>query len=120
MLVDSGIRLPSLCTKCRFIAKIRLEVEKKRGVGYKLAYKLELLSVNSIKQYLTAETSAAIQNIVLLGTIDSTNTFVKRFSEECGATRIIALAERQTAGRGRHGKRWLGSFAGGINMSIIW
>ena len=115
-----GVSRAAIWKRLKSIELEGLEVKKKRGVGYKLADKLELLSVNSIKQDLTAETSAAIQHIVLLGTIDSTNTFVKRFSEECGATRIIALAERQTAGRGRHGKRWLGSFAGGINMSIIW
>ncbi len=98
----------------------KLDITKKHVDGYKLASNLELLSVSGINASLDVETAASIRHLVLLGTIDSTNSFVKRFSEEHGQTRIVALAERQTAGRGRHGRRWLSSFAGGINLSIHW
>ena len=98
----------------------KLDITKKHGDGYKLAYNLELLSASDINGRLDADAAAAVRNLVLLSTIDSTNSFVKRFSEEHGQTGIVALAERQTAGRGRHGRRWLSSFAGGINLSILW
>jgi len=98
----------------------KLDITKKKGDGYILANNPELLSVSGINASLDADAAASIRHLALLGTIDSTNSFVKRFSEEHGQTRIVALAERQTAGRGRHGKRWLSSFAGGINLSILW
>ena len=115
-----GVSRVAIWKHLKSMEQAGLDIKRQRGVGYKLPNKLELLSVRSINEHLSAEATEALGQIVILGTIDSTNAFVKRLSKEHKEAGIVALAERQTAGRGRHGRRWLGSFAGSVNLSIIW
>ena len=72
--------------------------------------------------------SKLIQNDVLNGlnqdnldcyflkTIDSTNAFAKKLPLEKPI--LVVLAEEQTAGKGRHGKKWHSPESGNIYLSI--
>jgi len=52
----------------------------------------------------------------LLETVDSTNTFAK--DKKLLKNFLIVISERQTAGRGRHGKQWYSPDSGNIYMTI--
>jgi BirA family biotin operon repressor/biotin-[acetyl-CoA-carboxylase] ligase len=51
--------------------------------------------------------------------IDSTNTLALRLADERSPEGTLVLAERQTSGRGRLGRRWESSFGVGIWCSLI-
>ncbi len=53
-------------------------------------------------------------------TVDSTNNLLRRYAEENGDIRLplLIVADRQTAGRGRGGKRWW-SGGGGLTFSLL-
>lgn len=59
-----------------------------------------------------------IDELVILDSTDSTNSDVRRRLEsDCAPRWILVVAEEQTAGRGRTGKRWYSS-RGGLMFSI--
>ncbi len=53
----------------------------------------------------------------LLHTVDSTNEYLKRCVEEKRAR--IVLAEEQTSGKGRYGRRWYSRFGEGVYVSYL-
>lgn len=56
--------------------------------------------------------------IILLHKVDSTNTFAKKLARYGAAEGTVVVAEEQTAGRGRRGRKWF-SPKGGLYFSII-
>lgn len=77
---------------------------------------MQLLDLTEIKQHLTA---AKVRNVAIeiLGSIPSTNDYLKS-KEPCPQTPFsFCLAEHQTAGRGRLGKTWVSPFAANIYLS---
>jgi len=58
------------------------------------------------------------QRVLCFETLDSTNTFLLQRAEElCDGT--VAVAEQQTAGRGRLGRRWHAPRGAAILMSVL-
>jgi len=58
------------------------------------------------------------KTIILLRKVDSTNNFAKKLARYGAAEGTVVVAEEQTAGRGRHGRKWF-SPKGGLYFSII-
>lgn len=58
------------------------------------------------------------KTIILLRKVDSTNDFAKKLAHYGAVEGTVVVAEEQTAGRGRHGRKWF-SPKGGLYFSII-
>lgn len=58
-------------------------------------------------------------NYIHLKEIDSTNSYAKRYASEKGALPALIIADKQTAGRGRMGKRYFSSDVGGLYMTLV-
>lgn len=58
------------------------------------------------------------RTIILLRKVDSTNNFAKELARYGAAEGTVVVAEEQTAGRGRHGRKWF-SPKGGLYFSVI-
>ncbi|MCX7077909.1 MAG: bifunctional biotin--[acetyl-CoA-carboxylase] ligase/biotin operon repressor BirA, partial [Pseudomonas sp.] len=63
--------------------------------------------------------SACIWPVMVFDSIDSTNAEALRSIERGVAAPFIVLAERQTAGRGRRGRKWASPFAENIYYSLV-
>jgi len=87
-------------------------IEAKKGIGY------SLVSEPEIPVYELASTcfSNGVEEFYYFDSIDSTNTFLKKLVSE-RTVRAFAIAERQTSGRGRLGRKWL-SDKGGLYFSM--
>ena len=79
--------------------------------------RIELLSKSNIINHLNEELLRRITLTVLLST-KSTNDDVLIFKEQSNKEIAVCVAEQQTCGRGRQGKKWLTSFGNGIIMSL--
>lgn len=94
---------------------IGLEIFSVKGRGYKLARTVELLSRARISEQLSTNTSDLLQVANIVG---STNDEIK--AQMQARSGLVCLAEAQTAGRGRRGRKWVSPFGSSIYMSMLW
>jgi BirA family biotin operon repressor/biotin-[acetyl-CoA-carboxylase] ligase len=74
------------------------------------------MNVDKIQEGL--QTKKFGKTIILLRKVDSTNNFAKKLARYGAAEGTVVVAEEQTAGRGRYGRKWF-SPKGGLYFSII-
>jgi BirA family biotin operon repressor/biotin-[acetyl-CoA-carboxylase] ligase len=96
-------------------AELGLAIHKVRGRGYQLATPLTLLDSADINAHATV----CDWPILILDSVDSTNAEALRAVERGQTAPFLVLAERQTAGRGRRGRKWASPFAENIYYSLV-
>jgi BirA family biotin operon repressor/biotin-[acetyl-CoA-carboxylase] ligase len=99
---------------------LQMDIHSVRGRGYRLERALELLAEEEILAAMTAEGRSRLQQLELHHDIDSTNGYLLERSLDGGASGHACLAERQSAGRGRRGRRWVSPYGSSIYLSILW
>jgi BirA family biotin operon repressor/biotin-[acetyl-CoA-carboxylase] ligase len=104
----------------RRLPEFGLKVSKQQGKGYCLAHPIELLDKQIIEQQLSASSAAALQNLELLNTVDSTNSHLTKSLQGSPFAVSACLAEFQSAGRGRLGRRWVSSYGSNVYLSLAW
>jgi BirA family biotin operon repressor/biotin-[acetyl-CoA-carboxylase] ligase len=97
-----------------------LEVRAVRGRGYCLAAPLELLDPERILDGICRDTRQRIARLEIHDDIDSTNSHLMREAQAGAPSGALCLAERQTAGRGRHGRNWVSPFGSNLYLSLLW
>ena len=96
-------------------AELGLSIHKVRGRGDQRAAPLTLLDPVSIRE---AAPSCEWPTLVF-DSIDSTNAEALRAIERGQAAPFLVVAERQTAGRGRRGRKWVSPFAENVYYSLV-
>lgn len=96
-------------------AELGLSIHKVRGRGYQLAAPLTLLDPVSISE----ATPSCDWSVLVFDSTDSTNAEALRAIERGRAAPFLVLAERQTAGRGRRGRKWVSPFAENVYYSLV-
>lgn len=96
--------------------ELGLVIHKVRGRGYQLASPITLLNEAEIARH---SSSIKAWDVRVFDSIDSTNAEALRSIEQGGVAPILVLAERQTAGRGRRGRKWVSPFAENIYYSLV-
>ena len=93
------------------------EIESIRNRGYKLKSCPDVLLSEEIKSVL--DTKWFARKILYFDKIDSTNSEIKRQAEQGASEGTLAIAEYQSAGRGRRGRSWDSPAGSGIWMSFL-
>ncbi|MFL1527897.1 bifunctional biotin--[acetyl-CoA-carboxylase] ligase/biotin operon repressor BirA [Pseudomonas sp. O230] len=96
-------------------AELGLSIHKVRGRGYQLASPLTLLDSVAIAE----QAPSCNWPILISDSIDSTNAEALRAIERGQVAPFLVLAERQTSGRGRRGRKWASPFAENIYYSLV-
>ena len=102
-------------------------IEKLRALGVKLkghprtGYHIERMPDILVPQLLSHRLYGTpfARRIYHFFKVDSTNTVAMRLGEEGEPHGAIVLAEEQTAGRGRAGRKWISEKSSGISCSIL-
>ena len=76
------------------------------------------LDAAKIRRSLMEHSAPYLDRIEVFSRIDSTNTYLKDQSAPPPGQFRIAIAEHQTAGRGRHDKQWISSPGGSLCLSL--
>ncbi|MCG3202558.1 MAG: Bifunctional ligase/repressor BirA [Gammaproteobacteria bacterium] len=97
-----------------------LVIDAERGSGYRLAGGIDLFDVSGIHSMLSAEARRTLRGLRLYFETDSTNQRLLDLARAEDVHAQVCLAEIQTAGRGRRGRRWLGSAGGDVALSLAW
>lgn len=93
------------------------QIESVTKNGYKLLSCPDLLTNEEIKEGLRTELIG--RRIIYYKTVDSTNSKARELAEKGEGEGAVVIAETQTSGRGRTGKRWYSKESKGIWMSLI-
>lgn len=91
-----------------------------RGKGYRLAQALQLLNKQDIESQLSKQTLKKLSHLELFFDIDSTNTYLNIKSLEGAASGYVVLAEQQSRGQGRRGRKWVSPFGSNLYLSVLW
>ena len=93
------------------------EIEAGRNRGYRLVNDGDLLSVGAVRAFLPYEMQD--NEIILLKTVDSTNTYAKKLAADGAEDGTMVIAREQTAGRGRRGNSFYSPPKSGLYMTVI-
>lgn len=105
-----GVSRTTVWKMIKKLESMGYKIVAKRRLGYKLIERPDLSPYEVAR---VCRGLGLVEEIYYYDVVDSTNTRAK----EIGRRGILVIAERQTAGRGRFGRRWL-SELGGIYFSI--
>ena len=78
-------------------------IEAQTGLGYRLADSPDVLSERELRRRL-GETKIVGRTLECFESVDSTNSYLKRIAAEGAPDGAVAVADEQTAGRGRRGR----------------
>lgn len=96
-----------------------LPVYSVRGQGYKLSQPYEWLDVATIRAGLDPD-SVDVWTVAVADQLDSTNTQLMAHATSDGLHGLVLAAERQTAGKGRLGRRWHARLGACLMFSVLW
>ncbi|KPX13813.1 Bifunctional biotin-- synthetase/biotin operon repressor [Pseudomonas syringae pv. delphinii] len=92
-----------------------IEVHKVRGRGYRLATPIVLLDPAAIVE----SGMPGDWSVRTYDSIDSTNAEASRLIALGAPMPLLVVAEQQTAGRGRRGRKWVSPFAENLYYSLV-
>lgn len=95
------------------------QVEAVRNRGYRIIDSPDVMTKNELESLLAGQTKWAGQNIYYYPETDSTNIRIKQLAETGAPQGTLAVADTQTAGRGRRGRGWDSPAGSSISMSIL-
>ncbi|MBT8139108.1 MAG: bifunctional biotin--[acetyl-CoA-carboxylase] ligase/biotin operon repressor BirA [Gammaproteobacteria bacterium] len=99
-----------------------LTIEADRGKGYRLRDPVQWFSLEKLSASLQPSVRECLR-FDIEKTIDSTNRACLRLIEQAGQSPThgyVQLAEQQTGGKGRRGRRWTSPPGCNIYVSLVW
>ena len=97
-----------------------IELQATPGRGYRLRERLDLLDGGAIRKALPQWAAGRLRNLEIHEELGSTSDLLVALKELPTGRFDACLAEFQSAGRGRRGRRWLASYASGLCLSVNW
>ncbi len=101
------------------VAALRKEgytIEARPSQGYRLSAVPDALTKDAILSFLP---SLPENKLTVLDSVDSTNTYLKRLSLSCADSDLVAVADHQSAGRGRMGRSFESPAGKGVYLSLL-
>ena len=115
-----GVSRAAVWNHINRLRKEGIEVRATRGRGYALEGGFEALDTAEIHRRLQQLNCRGITALEAVAVTDSTNERLLGALPNDDIHGRVLLAEYQTAGRGRHGDRWIAPPGSGLCMSLGW
>ncbi|MCM5705447.1 biotin--[acetyl-CoA-carboxylase] ligase [Larsenimonas salina] len=115
-----GVSRTAIWKQLKKLEQMGIPIEATRGRGYRVPKGRGPLNGNEIIAGLGREARRGLTRLFVEDSLPSTNAFMlDRFVHGAGHGEV-ALAEVQTAGRGRRGRAWVSSWGQGVYLSMGW
>ncbi|UTW44843.1 bifunctional biotin--[acetyl-CoA-carboxylase] ligase/biotin operon repressor BirA [bacterium SCSIO 12696] len=115
-----GVSRTAVWKQVQKLVELGLDVETVKGRGYCVPGGIELFCKHGILSALSKGAKEQLSQLDILSSTDSTNSVARLRAEHNDASGYVVLAEQQTAGRGRRGRRWVSPFARNLYLSAVW
>lgn len=116
--LELGMSRAAIWKQIKKLAELGLRVDSVKGRGYRVAGGIDLLSRESILSSIDSGVAASIYSLDVMQSIDSTNAYIMGLAPQSSA--CVCLAEQQTAGRGRRGRKWVSPYGKNLYLSCSW
>ena len=114
-----GVTRAAIWKQVAKLADFGLAVEAAPGAGYRLPHRLDLIDAEAVRAALEPAVAARLAKLEVFTELDSTNRRLLAVPPQLGSL-DVCIAEFQTDGRGRRGRRWHGPLGSGIALSVGW
>lgn len=114
-----GITRAAVWKRLQQMENIGLCVDSVKGRGYRLTEPLQLLDRDAIQASMETSVLRLIGDLKCSFELPSTNQYLMAIPLS-NPDVMVCLAERQTDGRGRRGRRWHSPFAANLYLSVRW
>jgi BirA family biotin operon repressor/biotin-[acetyl-CoA-carboxylase] ligase len=102
------------------LEELGIEVEAQPGRGYRLETPLDLLDAAEIRRALPEAATQSLRSLEVQESLASTSDRLLAVADLPPGRCDACLAEYQSAGRGRRGRRGVAPFASGLCLSLSW
>lgn len=120
MAAQLSISRTAIWKRIRSLQRRGMEIHSVRGRGYRLAQPVELLEQDRLLTLLDDKVRPLLGALTLHTEVKSTNQYLLDRINGPDFHGHVALAEYQSAGRGRRGRPWHAPLAAGICLSLGW
>ena len=115
-----GVSRSAIWKAARTLRGLGATVHAVRNRGYRLANPTEPLDATRIRAAIPHGVRQRLRRLDVAWTVGSTNTVLFERPNPPAGTSEVFLAEFQTSGRGRRGRKWLAPPGGAICLSLSW
>lgn len=112
-----GVSRAAVWKAARRLEKLGVEIDAAAGEGYRLRTPVDRLDEAGIREGLSRPVLARLGRLEVLPVTDSTNDRAMAAARATGQF-AVCIADYQSAGRGRQGRRWYSPPGAGICMSV--
>jgi len=112
-----GVTRSAVSLWVKTLRELGVEIKGHRGTGYQLMKIPDILLPSLVEEELGK--SEIGQTIIHHFRTDSTNSVALNLAQKGAKHGTVVVAEEQTAGRGRLGRKWYSEKSSGIYMSVI-
>ena len=113
-----GISRAAVWKQIQLLSEFGLDVHAVQGRGYHLATPFQPLRESLIRLPLTPSVNSRLDKLEIFREIDSTSDYLKRTLSENEACCRACVAEWQSSGRGRRGRRWVSPYGTSLYLSL--
>jgi len=118
LAAELGMSRAAVWKQIKRLEALGLEVDVKRGAGYRIQPPLDVLNEPMIRAALSTNARARLDTLDLVVHAHSTNSRLLDGERPPFGCMAVCLAEYQSAGRGRRGRTWLAPPGRGLCLSI--
>jgi len=115
-----GVSRTAIWKQLKKLEALGVELHSVKGRGYRIPEGLELLSENALRATLAPAVADQLRQVSLLLSTGSTSADAMAAALAGDRHGCLHLAEQQTAGRGRRGRRWISPFGRNLYFSLAW
>ena len=115
-----GVSRAAVWKRLQQLEEWGIAVEALTGRGYRLEAPVDLLDADVIRSRLPQDARGRLRRLEVHEALDSTSDRLLAVDDLPSGQFDACLAEFQSAGRGRRGRRWVAPFASGLCLSIGW
>ncbi len=112
-----GVSRTAVWKTIRQLQEEGYRVEAVRNKGYHIVDSPDVMTKEELDSLM--DTRWAGRNVMYYDVTDSTNLRIRQLGDEGAPHGTLAVADRQTAGRGRRGHTWESPAGGSIYMSVL-
>lgn len=115
-----GVSRAAIWKQIQKLQECGLDIHSVKGKGYRLGHPLELLDADHIRSALDADAAVMLKSLDVHFQTGSTNDVAMSMAASGAGSGCFCLAEQQTAGRGRRGRKWISPLAANLYLSCVW